>query len=58
MRYESDMKIEHPELFSSESLHPFYKANKERKVLMMAEALKNNQTFLNEIISYINFLEE
>ena len=52
------MKERYSDVFQLEVKSPFYKVKQSRKVMMIEEALKHNQLFLNHIINYINEVEE
>jgi hypothetical protein len=56
--YSRDLQEDHCALLSNTPLNAFYQANRERKALMLEEALQHNQQFLNLIIDYIDEVEE
>lgn len=56
--YSRDLQEDHCALLADTPLNAFYQANRERKALMLEEALQHNQQFLNLIIGYIDEVEE
>jgi hypothetical protein len=56
--YSRDLREEHACLFNNVTSNEFYKQNQERKALMMDNALKHNQAFLDQIMDFINCVED
>lgn len=56
--YSRDLREENSALYANITSNEFYKQNQQRKAMMLDNALKHNQAFLDQIIEFINYAED